>query len=55
VLAPVRPVPDDLAAKLASRIHRGNAPLAIALREAVAGLRKEDAKADWAAFRVLAR
>jgi cellulose synthase operon protein C len=58
VLAPVRPVPDELAAKLAARIHeksRGRAPLAIALRDAVSAFRKEDANADWAAFRVVAR
>lgn len=55
VLAPIRPVPDDLAAKLASRIHRDNAPLATALRDAIATFREEDPKADWAAFRVLAR
>lgn len=57
VLAPVRPVPDELAAKLASRIHRqgDEARLASALRDAVAAFRKEDPKADWAAFRVLAR
>ena len=55
VLAPTRPVPDVLAAKIASRIHRDNAPLANALRDAVSDLRKEDPKSDWAAFRVLAR
>jgi CHAT domain-containing protein len=55
VLAPVRPVADGLAAKLASHVHRNPAPLATALREAVAALRREDPNADWAAFRVLAR
>jgi CHAT domain-containing protein len=55
VLAPIRPVPDAVAAKLASRIHRDNAPFATALRDAVTELRKEDPNSDWAAFRVLAR
>lgn len=57
VLAPVRPVADVLAAKLASKIHRERtaAPLAFVLRDAANAMRKEDPAADWAAFRVLAR
>jgi CHAT domain-containing protein len=61
VLAPVRPVADALAAKLAARIHRDHdpPPLAVALRDAAIALRNEDPGGredwDWAAFRVLAR
>ncbi len=55
VLAPVRPVSDTLAAELATRVHRDRAPLADALRAASLSLHAGDARADWAAFRVLAR
>lgn len=55
VLAPVRPVADGLAAKLAARVHREHGPLADALRSASLALRDEAPGADWAAFRVLAR
>ncbi len=54
VLAPVRPVSDALAAKLAARVHGGRTSLADALRAASLALHAEDAQADWAAFRVLA-
>jgi len=57
VVAPVRPVADTLAAKLATRIHhdRADGTFADALRASVLALRSDDPKADWAAFRVLAR
>lgn len=65
VLAPTRPVSDDLAAKLAARLYEGEAgaalvrlepgALAIATRAALTKLQLDDSNADWAAFRVISR
>ena len=66
VLAPVRPVADTLASKLATALYAGktgdaacdlgaSGSLAQAARAALIELRKSDPAADWAAFRVLAR
>ena len=66
VLAPVRPVADALAARLARGLYAGgtvdavadleaNGSLASAARGALRSLRQEDPSADWAAFRVIAR
>ncbi|MBX3186828.1 MAG: CHAT domain-containing protein [Labilithrix sp.] len=66
VLAPIRPVSDAIAGKLAEALYAGAAgdaaidlgdagALARAAREALRRLRASDAAGDWAAFRVLAR
>lgn len=66
VLAPVRPVPDALAAKLADALYAaadggggdggdGTFSLASRARAALARLRAENPASDWAAFRVIAR
>ena len=67
VLAPIRPVSDALAEKLASALYAGGsvadavcdlaAPgsLAVAARAALKRVREQDPNADWQAYRVLAR
>lgn len=66
VLAPVRPVSDALAARLAEALYAGATgdlasdlaspgTLAVAARAALRRLREQDPAGDWAAFRVLAR
>ena len=65
VLAPTRPVSDELAAKLAAHLYEGEAgaalmrlepgALAAATRAAITKLRLDDSSSDWAAFRVIAR
>jgi CHAT domain-containing protein len=56
VLAPVRPVSDAVAARLALRLHREpSMSLAEALRAATLALAPARDDEDWAAFRVLAR
>jgi hypothetical protein len=60
VVAPVRPVSDVLAERLASALYADGPPppapgaLATALQHAQAIVRDADPSADWAAFRVLA-
>jgi CHAT domain-containing protein len=57
VIAPVRPVSDALAKRLAAELYAGapGEPLSAALRRATTRLRADDPKADWASFRTLAR
>ena len=54
-LAPVRPVSDVLAARLAGQLRPEEGRLSDAWRRAVLRLRADDPSVDWAAFRVVAR
>jgi dTDP-4-dehydrorhamnose reductase len=67
VLAPIRPVSDVLAEKLATALYGGGSAsdavcdlagagtLAVAARDALKRVREQDPTSDWQAFRVLAR
>ena len=57
VVAPTRPVADELAARLAAVLHAGprDETLATALRRATKQLRSDGPPADWAAFRAVTR
>jgi CHAT domain-containing protein len=62
VVAPLRPVRDDVAARIASALYEGSDRLgasvgvidvAAALRQALMSARHDDPTSDWAAFRLL--